>query len=312
VKRGCTITGCVAKCPVIPKQVEVKVEVKERLTKAGWDGSRSGSGGSRPRGEFRWDNQADGGDRQRSPLQLFKGKTMKLARIFTVCVALIALGATLCPAADLPQVVRTLEQGYGTLNDMQADFTQKSTLAAMKREEKGGGEMFIKKGSGKDAMFRFNYSKPKQQIISNGKKVWYYLPEQKQVMVMELSQLFEGGNGVALNYLTGMGHVSKDFNVAFAAEPRDKKGNYVLELTPKKKSPAMAKLQLCVEADAVEQFVSKGQPSKPFPIVSSTVFDHVGNSTRIEFSNVRTNRGMESGKFSFKVPAGVEVVKNRQ
>lgn len=236
---------------------------------------------------------------------------MRITRIFTLCCALIALGATFCSAAELSQVVGTLEQGYATLNDLQADFSQRSSIAAMKREEKGGGELYIKKGGGKDAMFRFNYSKPKQQIISNGKKVWYYLPEQKQVMVTELAQLFEGGNGVALNYLTGMGHVSKDFNIAFAAEPRDKKGNYVLDLTPKQKSAAMAKIQLSIQSGAVEQFISQGHPSTPFPIASSTVFDQVGNTTRIDFSNVRTNHGLESGKFSFKVPAGVEVVKNR-
>lgn len=236
---------------------------------------------------------------------------MKLARIFALCFVLASLGATLCPAAELPQVVRTLEQGYATLNDLQADFSQRSSIAAMKREEKGGGELFIKKGSGKDAMFRFNYSKPKQQIISNGKKVWYYLPDQKQVMVMELSQLFEGGNGVVLNYLTGMGHVSRDFNITFGTEPRDKKGNYLLELTPKQKSAAMAKIELSIQAEAVDQFVAKGHPSTPFPIVSSTVFDQVGNATRIEFSNVRTNHGVDSGKFSFKIPAGVEIVKNR-
>jgi outer membrane lipoprotein carrier protein len=236
---------------------------------------------------------------------------MKFSKILPLCCALIALGATLCGAAELPQVVSTLEQGYATLNDLQAQFSQRSSIAAMKREEKGGGELFIKKGGGKDASFRFNYSKPKQQIISNGKKVWYYLPEQKQVMVMELAQLFEGGNGVALNYLTGMGHVSKDFNIVFAAEPRDKKGNYQLELTPKQPSAAMAKLQLSIQAEAVDQFIAKGRPSTPFPIASSTVFDQAGNTTRIEFSSVKTNRGLDSGKFTFKVPAGVEVVKNR-
>jgi outer membrane lipoprotein carrier protein len=236
---------------------------------------------------------------------------MKLFRIFTLTAAALALTATLCLGADLGQVVRTLEQGYATLNDMQGDFSQKSSIKAMRREEKGGGELFIKKGAGKDAMFRFDYSKPKQEIISNGKKVWYYLPEQKQVMVMELSQLFQGGNGVALNYLAGMGHVSRDFNISFAAQPRDQKGNYVLELTPKKKSPAMAKLQLTVSAPAVEEFVAQGHAKNPFPILSSTVFDQGGNSTRIDFSNVKTNRGMESGRFNFKVPAGVEVVKNR-
>ena len=253
----------------------------------------------------------DEGDSARVAFTTFQRKTMRLVRIFSLSLALLALGATFCPAADLSQVVRTLEQGYATLNDLQADFNQKSTLKAMKHEEKGGGELFLKKGSGKDAMFRFNYSKPKQQIICNGKKVWYYLPEQKQVMMMDLTQLYSEGNGVALNYLTGMGHISKDFNITASTEARDKKGNYNLELVPKKKSAAMSKLQLTVEGAAVESFLAQGHPSTPFPIVSSTVTDQLGNTTRIEFGNIKANRGLESGKFSFKVPAGVEVVKGR-
>jgi outer membrane lipoprotein carrier protein len=244
-----------------------------------------------------------------SPLQLYGGNHMKFATIGSLCLAFIALGASLCGAAELNQVVRTLEQGYSTLNDLQADFSQRTSIPAMKREEKGGGELFIKKGSGKDAMFRFNYTKPKQQIVSNGKKVWYYLPDQKQVMVMEVSQLFEAGNNVALNYLTGMGHVSKDFNISFAAEARDKKGNYQLELIPKQKSAAMAKLQLTILAEAVDKFVAQGKPSTPFPIAASVVTDQTGGVTRIEFSNVRTNRGVDNGKFSFKIPAGVETIK---
>ena len=96
-----------------------------------------------------------------------------------------------------------------------------------------------------------------------------------------------------------------------AAEARDKKGNYNLDLVPKKKSAAMSKLQLTVEGAAVESFLSQGHPSTPFPVVSSTVTDQLGNTTRIEFGNIKANRGLESGKFSFKIPAGVEVVKGR-
>lgn len=236
---------------------------------------------------------------------------MRLVRILSLSATLIALCAGVSPAAELSQVVRTLEQGYSTLNDLQADFSQKSNLKTMKHEEKGGGELFIKKGSGKDSMFRFNYTKPKQQIVSNGKKVWYYLPDQKQVLMMDLSQLYSQGNGVALNYLAGIGHVSSDFTIRFSAEARDKKGNYLLELVPKKPSPAIAKLQLTVDGGAVESFVTHGHPSTPFPIVTSTVTDQMGNTTRIEFANIKTNRGMDGGKFNFKIPAGVEVVGNK-
>ena len=241
----------------------------------------------------------------------FQRSNMKPARTLVLCLALLTLSVSSALCAELSQVVRTLEQGYASLNDLQADFSQKSLVKALRREEKGGGELFIKKGGGKDSMFRFNYTKPKQQIVSNGKTVWYYIPDQKQVMVMDLAQMFEAGNGIAMNYLTGLGQVSRDFAIAFADNAKDKNGNYQLELTPHKKSAAMAKLQLTISGDAVESFIAKGKPSTPFPVVSSTVIDQIGNTTRMDFSNVRTNRGISSGKFSFKIPSGVQVIKNK-
>ena len=214
-------------------------------------------------------------------------------------------------AAELADVVKTLEQGYNNLTDLQADFTQRTTIASMKREELGAGELFIKKPAGANAMFRFNYSRPKQQIISNGKKVWYYLPETRQVMVSDMATLFEGGSSVALNYLTGMGHVSRDFTIKYAGEGRDKKGNYVLELLPKKPSPALAKLQLTIDAQAVERFAREGQVAAPFPITTSVVFDQFGNRTAIDFNKIKVNKGMGSDRFTFKIPAGVEVIQPR-
>jgi len=120
------------------------------------------------------------------------------------------------------------------LQDVQADFAQKTVIAGISREQKGSGELLLKKPASTTAMFRFNYTKPKQQIVSNGKQVWFYLPENRQVMVSSVTDMFKGGNSIALNYLTGLGHVSRDFTASFAKEPQDKNGNYQLELVPKK------------------------------------------------------------------------------
>jgi len=215
------------------------------------------------------------------------------------------------PDAKLQDVIDTLEQGYQVLADVQADFSQRTTIAAMKREERGVGEMSMKKPAGTTAMFRFNYTKPKQQIISNGKTVWYYLPDNKQVMVMEMAAMFEKGNGVALNYLAGMGKVSQDFTVSFAGDGRDKKGNYVLDLVPKSPTQALARLQLTISAQAVERFLVERKPEEPFPILTSVVYDQLGNRTAMDYSRVRVNRGMRNDRFTFKVPAGVEVIRNR-
>ncbi len=213
--------------------------------------------------------------------------------------------------ADLSEVVAALEQGYNTLADVQADFSQRTVIASIKREEHGKGELFIKKGGKSQAMFRFNYIKPRQQIISDGKQVWYYLPDNRQVMISDVKALFAGGNGIALNYLTGMGHVSRDFNISFAKEARDRNGNYVLDLTPKKPNQVMTRLRLTIAAPAVEQFRESGKPLALFPIVASAMDDPYGNRTFFEFSRVRVNQGMSSGRFAFKVPAGVEIIKNR-
>jgi outer membrane lipoprotein carrier protein len=211
--------------------------------------------------------------------------------------------------ASLKDVVTALEKGYAGLQDVQAEFSQSTTISAIGRTQKGMGELFLKRPASSAAMFRFNYSKPKQQIISNGKQVWFYTADTKQVMVSDVTAMFAGGNSIALSYLTGLGHVSRDFEVVFAAETKDKNGNYQLELTPKKASPVLAKLQLTVSAAAVEQVRVSGEVRDVFPIISSNIQDVGGNRTRIDYSRTKVNRGIDNGKFNFKIPAGVEVIK---
>ena len=235
-----------------------------------------------------------------------------MSRVYVVVVLffvaffpMTAVSATV----SLKNVVSALEKGYAGLQDVQADFSQKTTITAVNREQKGTGEVLLKRPASATAMFRFNYAKPKQQIVSNGKQVWFYLPENKQVMVSPVADMFKGGNSIALSYLTGLGNVSRDFTVAFAKESQDKQGNHQLELIPKKASPVLVRLQLTVSSEAVEQFMVKGDVKDIFPVVSSVVHDVSGNQTRIDYSRVRVNRGLDSSKFNFKIPEGVEIIK---
>lgn len=211
--------------------------------------------------------------------------------------------------AGLKDVIGALEKGYAGLQDVRADFSQRALVAGIGREQKGNGEVYLKRPASSTAMFRFDYIKPKQQIISNGKQVWYYLPENRQVMVSSVADMFRGGNSIALSYLTGLGHVTRDFAVSFAKEQRDKNGDYQLDLVPKKPTPVLARLQLTVSAAAVERFVRQGSLQDTFPVRASVVHDAGGNQTRIDYSRVRVNKGLDNGIFNFKVPAGVEVVK---
>jgi outer membrane lipoprotein carrier protein len=235
----------------------------------------------------------------------------RLDRTIVFLIFVIFLSVSFGYGAELNDVVASLEEGYNSLTDVQADFTQRTVIASIKREELGKGELFIKKKTGNTSMFRFDYTKPRQQIVSDGKTAWYYLPDNKQVMVSDVSELFAGGNGIALNYLTGMGHLSRDFTISFAGEGRDKKGNYVLDLAPKKPNQVVEKLRLTISAAAVERFQGGGNTKPLFPVVSSVVDDHFGNRTFIELSRVKVNRGISNSRFIFRIPSGVEVIKNR-
>ncbi len=211
--------------------------------------------------------------------------------------------------AGLKDVVATVERGYNSLSDLQASFSQKTFIPSVKRDQTGNGILYIKKNSSAAAMFRFDYRMPKQLIVSNGKTVWFYLPENRQVMQSSIQNIFEGDNGIALNYLTGMGRISRDFTISPLKGLRDASGNYLLELVPKKPGKNLAKLQLTVSGVAVAKYLKEKNLKNTFPIVSSVVFDPFGTRTTILFSNVRVNRGMKNSLFTFRAPAGTEIIK---
>jgi outer membrane lipoprotein carrier protein len=230
--------------------------------------------------------------------------------VITFLSILLMLPATLLAAQQslLQDVLATVKTGYTSMEDLHAEFSQRTYVSALKREEKGSGEVFLKKQGG-SAMFRFNYVRPKQQIISNGRNVWYYLPENRQVIISETAKLFSGGNGIALSYLTGLGNLSDDFSIRLLSETPDNKGNYQLELIPKKHNNSVAKLYLHVPADAVEKVRGAKIPEAFFPIASSVLHDQMGNRTTIEYSKVRVNGKLTDDRFNFKTPKGVEVIK---
>lgn len=207
--------------------------------------------------------------------------------------------------ATIQQVVSALEQSYTGLKDMQAAFSQSTTLPGLPKPQKGNGELLLRRPDKGAAQFRFDYASPKQQIVSNGRQLWFYQPENRQVIVTSVETMMKSGGNLAMAYLTGLGNVSKDFSAAFAKEAKDKNANYQIELTPRNPSPALSKLRLTISKEIVENPGS----SAGFPIVSSVLIDSNGTETRIDYSKVRINRGMSSSRFNFKIPEGTEIIK---
>ncbi|HIJ82116.1 MAG TPA: outer membrane lipoprotein carrier protein LolA, partial [Desulfuromonadales bacterium] len=131
--------------------------------------------------------------------------------------------------------------GQLQINDFTADFFQRTLLAQQGRELRGDGQLLVKSATGTTPlMYRFNYYRPYQQeIVCDGNSLWIYHPENREVMLSDVSFLYNRSamnpdRDRAVNFLQGLSSISRDFQINFASGMYDSAGNYVLELNPRR------------------------------------------------------------------------------
>lgn len=277
-----------------------------------------------------------------------------MPRIFAMFLMLLlsaTLAGTPARAAGLRDVVRTLEAPFQAatpagqrIQDYTADFFQESRIASLDRLQRARGRVSVRfdyrRGQVPLVMFHWEYQEPTtQELVSDGKTLWVYLPENNQVIQSDIEMVSQAGESNPMTFLTGLGNLSRDFQIGFAEPGRDVAGNYVLDLRPRRTTALLNRMVIVVDRQAVEgaapqaaapkaaapsgaptaeEFFgqSAARPGRgglsggpPFPILSTTVYDAGGNSTTIEFSGLRVNVGLSAGQFRFLLPAGVEVVR---
>jgi outer membrane lipoprotein carrier protein len=81
-------------------------------------------------------------------------------------------------------VLAEIQNRYESTNDLEAGFLQEYVGKVMKRPQRGEGKVYFKK----NGMMRWDYRTPNQKLISNGRTLWYYQPEENQVFVSDISK----------------------------------------------------------------------------------------------------------------------------
>ncbi len=233
--------------------------------------------------------------------------------LFVTLMLIAASAAAQDGAVSLERVIQALEAPFGQkgkpgrIADFQADFRQESRLASLDRMQRGRGTVAVRfephsASQAPMAKFRWDYELPaRQEIISDGRTLWVYLPENRQVIESKLD-LSETRPEDPVTFLTGLGNLSRDFHIEWATPRQDREGNWALELRPRRPSPLIDTLVVTVRKEALSDAAA-------FPIRSTLLTDPAGNETFIEFVDVRTNRGLDEKLFLFTIPAGVEVIR---
>src|SRR5262252_10870403 len=133
------------------------------------------------------------------------------------------------PAVD---VARALQQKYDRVKDFTADFTHVYEGGVLKKKASERGTVQIKK----PGKMRWDYTAPdKKEFVSDGHKIYSYIPADKQVIVGTMPS--DDQASTAVLFLAGKGDLTRDFNVSYAEgaspdsislrlEPRRKQRDY--------------------------------------------------------------------------------------
>ena len=189
---------------------------------------------------------------------------------------------------SLEEIIARVQQQYDTHSDFKARFVQESLVKSLGKKQISEGAVSFKK----PGKMRWSYQKPfKQEIISDGKTLWNYRVEDKQVMVGQMSQAVQGR--VPSTFLAGLGNLQRDFQARWMKEPSPKEP-YSLELTPHEIQGSLEKLFLLVD---------RGN----YQILEARIQDVMGNTTQIRFSQIQFDNRLPDSLFTFTPPQGVEV-----
>lgn len=201
-------------------------------------------------------------------------------------------------AEPTPKVVTSLQKLYNNVDTWTADFVQTTQTELLNKTIVKKGVISISRPNKVHIVYN---EKPVKYYISDGKKFWIYVPQDKQVMVYK--KMSEFLSRQALSFLAGIANLQKDYNVEVG---------YKNELGTEAgfESQDLSTLELIplIPDESVDRIIL-GLDSKTFMIKEMTIFNSSGNKTRYLFSEVKFNKKLPDDLFVFKKPKGVKEIK---
>src|SRR5437588_3955950 len=125
-----------------------------------------------------------------------------MARLF----ALLLVPVLIAPDRTAPELAQALQKKYDTIKDFSADFVHAYEGGVLKKQITERGHLLVKK----PGKMRWDYSTPEpKQFVSDGVKMYSYIPEDKQVIVAPVPADEEAPTPTL--FLAGKGNVTRDF-----------------------------------------------------------------------------------------------------
>ena len=213
-----------------------------------------------------------------------------LATVLLLVAGMALPGRGQTHPAGSDDLARAVQTHYQQVRDFTASFEQAYVGGALKRRTVERGTVAIRK----PGRMRWDYESPEKKLfVSDGTRMYFYVPADKQVRVSAMPA--DGRVPTPILFLAGRGDLLRDFRVEEVAAPSGAAGVRALRLRPVKAEPEYETLTLVVDSGS-------------YAIRQLIVVDGQGGTSTFTFTNLKENVGVSDSRFVFTMPKGVDVV----
>ena len=199
------------------------------------------------------------------------------------CTLLLAPAARADSASADAAALATVEHALAALDSVRAEFVQDLLDKDGKTAEHAVGVLYLKK----PGRFRWDYSEPKQLIVSDGTRLWLYDPELEQATVRKVKDTLSQTPAMLLS---GEAKVSDGYVVSAAGSAG---GLDWVRLVPRKAEADFRELKLGFAAGTLKRM---------------EFADKLNQLTRVELTHIERNAHLADSLFQFVAPPGVDVI----
>jgi outer membrane lipoprotein carrier protein len=205
-------------------------------------------------------------------------------------VWLLAVGIAVGESANqVHTLAASVDAHYNHLRTLQAEFTELYRGSSMERTETG--TLWLKK----PGKMRWEYRSPREKLfVSDGKDAWFYVPGDRQARKTAAKKLEDVRSPLA--FLLGKTKLEKELRGLSLAPD-------IAAITPG--DVVLRGVPVGME-DRVSEIVLEVTPESR--IVRLVVMGADGAATEYRFSDQKEDMTIGDGRFSFKAPAGTEIV----
>ncbi len=177
-----------------------------------------------------------------------------------------------------------LQRFFSQVQRYQARFDQVTLDEAKQPVQESSGSLWIER----PGKFRWNYTAPyEQHIVGDGKHLWVYDVELKQATARRMDGALGATPAILLSGKDALDGV-------FTIKDLGRQGEFDwVQLTPKKRDGGFENIRIGFDKHKIRTL---------------EMVDGSGQTTRVTLRDAQENNPISADKFSFKPPAGVDVI----